>query len=153
MKLTSLGELALKGMLELAKAEAAGEPGLTASEIARRCHASQKFLETALTKLRAGGFVVSRRGAHGGYRLAHDPDRIFVGEISRLIDGPLALAPCASVTRHRTCDWCEDEARCELKVVWTRVREAVAGVMDSLSLADLVREAETLPAASDRYLI
>jgi Rrf2 family protein len=153
VKLTSLGELALKGLLELAKAETAGAPGLTASEIARRCHASQKFLEIALLKLRAAGFVVSRRGAHGGYRLAHDPDRIFVGDISRLIDGPLAPAPCASVTRHYTCDWCEDEARCELKIVWTRVREAVATVMDSVSLADLIREAETLAAASDRYLI
>lgn len=153
MKLTSLGELALKGMLELAKAETAGEPGLTASEIARRCHASQKFLEMALIKLRAGGVVVSRRGSHGGYRLARDPDHIFVGEISRLIDGPLAPAPCASVTQHRTCDWCEDEARCELKIVWTRVREAVADVMDSISLADLVRDAEALPAVSDHYLI
>jgi DNA-binding IscR family transcriptional regulator len=63
-----------------------------------------------------------------------------VGEIHRLIDGPLAPAPCASVTQHRTCDWCENEATCELKPVWTRVRDAIAEVMDSTSLGDLMRQ-------------
>ena len=122
MKLTSRGELALKAMLELARVESGPDPGLSATEIARRCRASLKFLEQVLTQLRAGGFVVSTRGRLGGYRLARDADDIYVGEISRLIDGPLAPAPCASLTQHRTCDWCEDEATCDLKTVWVQVR-------------------------------
>ena len=93
MKLTSRGELALKAMLELAKAEHQAEPGLSAAEIARRCRASVKFLEQVLIQLRAGGFVVSTRGRLGGYRLARDAEDILVGQISRLIDGPLAPAP------------------------------------------------------------
>lgn len=152
MKLTSRGELALKAMLELSKAERSPAPGLSAAEIARRCNASVKFLEQVLAQLKAGGFLVSRLGAHGGYRLTRDPEQIFVGEVSRLIDGPLAPAPCASVTQHRRCDWCPDEATCTLKTVWTEVRDAVASVMDAISFGELVRRAET-GEASQRYYI
>jgi Rrf2 family protein len=152
MKLTSRGELALKAMIELAKVEDATEPGLSAAEIARRCKASVKFLEQVLTQLRAGGYLVSTRGRLGGYRLSRDADEIYVGEISRLIDGPLAPAPCASVTQHRPCDWCEDEATCDLKTVWTQVRDAIADVMDGISLGDLVRNAAAR-TSRDRYAI
>jgi Rrf2 family protein len=148
MKLTSRGELALKAMIELAKSEA----GLSAAEIARRCQASRKFLEQVLNQLRAGGYVISSRGRLGGYRLARQADSISVGEINRLIDGPLAPAPCASITQHHPCDWCEDEAECDLKTVWVRVRDAIAAVMDGITLADLARDA-VLRRARDRYAI
>ncbi len=151
MKLTSRGELALKAVLELAKAEQTESPGLSAAEIARRCNASVKFLEQVLAQLKAGGFLVSRLGARGGYRLTRDAEEIFVGEVSRLIDGPLAPAPCASVTQHRTCDWCADEATCTLKTVWVDVRDAVANVMDSVSFGELVRRSAAAPP--ERYFI
>jgi Rrf2 family protein len=151
MKLTSRGELALKAMLELARAEGSPQPGLSASEIARRCNASVKFLEQVLTQLRSAGYVVSTRGRLGGYRLSRNADEVFVGEISRLIDGPLAPAPCASVTQHRTCDWCVSEADCELKAVWTQVRDAIANVMDSITLDELIRASAA--RRSDRYAI
>jgi Rrf2 family protein len=151
MKLTSRGELALKAMIELAKAEGSPDLWLPAIEIARRCQASVKFLEHVMTQLRAGGFVVSNRGRFGGYRLARNPDAIYVGEISRLIDGPLAPAPCASITQHRACDWCESEAGCDLKLVWTQVRDAIADVMDTISLGDIVRRSPRVLA--DRYAI
>lgn len=70
----------------------------------------------------------------------------------RFFRGPLAPAPCASVTQHRTCDWCASEADCELKVVWVQVRDAVAQVMDAISLGALIRQAVRSPRA-DRYAI
>ena len=151
MKLTTRGELALKAMLELTKDEQNGGSGLSGAEIARRCNASVKFLEQVLTQLRVGGFVVSTRGRLGGYRLAYSADDILVGQVHRLIDGPLAPAPCASVSQHRTCDWCTSEADCELKIVWTRVRDAIADVMDSLSLGELARLRTLRP--TDKYVI
>jgi Rrf2 family protein len=141
----------MKAMIELAKAEGSAEPGMPAAEIARRCRASLKFLEQVLTELRAGGYVLSARGRFGGYRLARNADEIFVGEISRLIDGPLAPAPCASVTQHRPCDWCESEADCDLKQVWVEVRDAIAEVMDSISLSQIARGAGQRTV--DRYAI
>jgi Rrf2 family protein len=151
MKLTSRGELALKAMLELAKSERSADPGLSAAEIAERCRASLKFLEQVLTQLRTAGFLISSRGRFGGYRLSRDADDIYIGEISRLIDGPLAPAPCASASQRRTCDWCENEAECDLKPVWIQVRDAIAQVMDAVSLGDLVRQSERERA--DRYVI
>jgi Rrf2 family protein len=154
MKLTSRGELALKAMIELVKADTADgvADNVSAAEIARRCRASLKFLEQVLTQLRSGGYIVSTRGRFGGYRLARPAEEIFAGEISRLIDGPLAPAPCASVTQHRPCDWCENEAECDLKTVWTQVRDAIAEVMDSISLGDLARNAAGRETR-DRYTI
>ena len=64
----------------------------------------------------------------------------------------IAPAPCASVTQHRACDWCEDEAGCDLKTVWTQVRDAIADVMDSISLGDLARNAANRDVR-DRYAI
>jgi Rrf2 family protein len=151
MKLTSRGELALKAMLELARVEGRTDSGLSASEIARRCRASVKFLEQVLIQLRAGGYIISTRGRLGGYRLARDADAIYIGEISRLIDGPLAPAPCASVSQHRPCDWCENEAECDLRTVWVEVRDAIAQVMDSKSLGELLRNGAARQL--DRYVI
>jgi Rrf2 family protein len=152
VKLTSKGELALKAMIELAKAEIDSSGGLSAAEIARRCKASVKFLEQVMTSLRSAGYVISSRGRLGGYRLARDADEIVIGATSRLIDGPLAPAPCASVTQHQACGWCESEEECDLKKVWVQVRDATARVMDSISLADLARNAaERHPI--DRYVI
>ena len=66
--------------------------------------------------------------------------------------GPLAPAPCASVTQHRPCDWCEDEASCDLKTVWVQVRDAIADVMDGISLEDLVRQSASR-GSRERYVI
>src|SRR5512146_1300872 len=152
MKLTSKGELALRAMIELAKADLDSAGGLSAAEIARRCTASVQFLAQVMTSPRSAGYVISSRGRLGGYRLARAADEIVVGEISRLIDGPLAPAPCASVTRHQACDWCESEDDCDLKTVWMQVRDATARVMDSISLAQLARDAADRHA-TDRYVI
>jgi Rrf2 family protein len=153
MKLTSRGELALKAVLELSKVAQPPAQELSAAEIARRSNASLKFLEQILAQLKAGGIVSSRLGARGGSQLTRPPEEIFVGEVSRLIDGPLAPAPCASITQHRTCDWCDDEATCTLKTVWTDVRDAIAHVMDGVSFGDLVRRWEDQGTQQGRYRI
>jgi Rrf2 family protein len=151
MKLTSRGELGLKAMLELARAAGNGEQALSASELSLRCHASITFLEQVLSDLRQGGFVVSTRGRFGGHRLARSPDEIHLGEINRYLDGPLAPAPCASLSQHQPCEWCLSEAECDLKPIWIEVRDAIAAVMDNLSLSDvLARSGRRLSA---RYAI
>jgi Rrf2 family protein len=151
MKLTSRGELALQAMIELARREPGLNSGTSAAELARRCHASARFLEQVLDDLQAGGFVISTRGRFGGRRLARPAGEISVGQINRYMDGPLAPAPCASVTSHRACDWCPNEAECDLKPVWSRVRDAVSQVMDSISLQDVVDESANRHAG--RYVI
>ena len=72
---------------------------MKANDIAERQHIPIKFLESILSQLRGGGFVLSRRGAEGGYILARPADRLKVGEIIRFIDGPIAPVDCVSVSR------------------------------------------------------
>ncbi len=97
----------------------------------------RKFLETILVELRGHGIVESRRGAQGGHRLLRKAKDISVADIIRLVDGPLALTPCASQTRFRPCVDCVDVRQCRLQSLMRTARDAVAGVLETCSIADL----------------
>jgi DNA-binding IscR family transcriptional regulator len=64
---------------------------------------------------------------------------VAVADIIRIVDGPLALAPCASRTQFRACEDCPDVATCRMRPLLERARDAVAGVLEACSLADLAR--------------
>ena len=104
------------------------------ADIARRQHIPQKFLELILASLKHGGFVESRRGAEGGYRLARPASEIKIGHVVRVLDGPLAPIPCASRTQYQRCEDC-DEATCQVRHMMLEVRQAIAEVLDNRSLA------------------
>ena len=147
LRISKLTDYAILLMVELTREQEM----LSAHALAERIHVEAPTAGKVLKQLASAGLVESFRGANGGYRLARNADEIMVGQIHRLVDGPLAPAPCASVTQYRACDWCQDEATCELKTVWTRVRDAISGVMDTTSLGDLVREGAVLTV--DKYAI
>lgn len=106
--------------------------------IAEQEEIPRKFLEAILVRLRDNGIVDSRRGSLGGHRLARDPSSISVADVIRVIDGPLALTPCASVTRFRPCIDCGDVNACRLRHLMREARDAVADVLESRSLSSLV---------------
>lgn len=108
-------------------------------EIATGARAPRKFLETILLELKQEGVLDSRRGRLGGYELARAPRDVSVADILRAVDGPLALAPCASRTAFRACEDCPDVASCRIRHVLLEGRDALAGVLESRSLADLTR--------------
>jgi Rrf2 family protein len=105
--------------------------------IADRERIPRKFLEAILVQLRDGGLVDSRRGPQGGHRLSRSPATISVADVMRLIDGPLALTPCASVTRFRPCIDCGDAQSCRIHPVMKQARDAVAAVLENCSLDSL----------------
>jgi len=115
-------------------------PWVPTGDIAASESIPRKFLEAILVELRDHGLVESRRGALGGHRLARAPDFISLADIIRVIDGPLALTPCASVTDFRPCTDCTDIASCRLQHVMRRARDAVAEVLENCSLASLVEK-------------
>lgn len=98
-----------------------------------------KFLEAILAELRDRGFVQSRRGAAGGYMLAMDSRKIMVGDILRLMDGPLAPIRCASLTAYERCENCHDEIRCSIRHVMMDARSALSAVLDKRSIYDLAQ--------------
>jgi Rrf2 family protein len=141
--LSSRAKYALRALVHLARCNPA-QGWTLASAISQAERIPRKFLEAILVELRDNGFIESRRGRYGGYRLARPAGEICAGSVIRVVDGPLALAPCASRTRFAACEDCLDHASCALHPLLRAARDAVAHVLDSCSLAELAMPA-TLP--------
>lgn len=114
-----------------------GQGPASLAEIAAEEDLPRAYLEQLVMNLRDAGLVTSTRGARGGYELARDPREIRMGEILRALEGPIAPMVCATDDPvHGTV--CDRSARCTVNVLWVRVRDAVVGVLDGMTLADLV---------------
>jgi Rrf2 family protein len=132
--LSQKAKYALRALVELARADGAQ---LTAGELALRADAPRKFLEAILLEMSRQHLVTSRRGKFGGYVLSRPPAAISFAEVIRVIDGPLALAPCVSPRLgFRKCDDCPDLDACALREALARARDATAEVLEAYSLAD-----------------
>ena len=156
MKLSKRGEYALRSLINLGFAAEAKRELVQASELAESEQLPVKFLEQILQELKEAGFVKSARGKFGGYRLAKPAREIKIGEIVRLIDGPLAPISCVSQSAYEKCT-CPDEAHCGLRMLMLDVRNAISGILDRYTLADVVgvtirkmrRHGVPLPFAED----
>jgi Rrf2 family protein len=107
------------------------------ADVAEHERIPRKFLEAILVQLRDHNIVESRRGAQGGHRLVRAPSDISVADVIRAVDGPLALTPCASRTQFGQCLDCVDYRTCRLQPLMQQARDAVAGVLETCSLAAL----------------
>ena len=137
MKLSKRGEYALRALIDFGLAQALGRPLLQVSELAAKEELPIKFLEQILMQLKAAGYLESRRGKHGGYLLARPPENISIGQVARLIDGPLAPIACVSQTAYERCS-CPDEEHCGLRMLMLDVRNAISNILDRYTLADVV---------------
>jgi Rrf2 family protein len=105
-------------------------------EIAQREQISAKFLEQILLTLKNAGLLHSKMGVGGGYYLARPPKEITLGQIFRILDGPVAPIKCVSQMAYEPCG-CPDEETCGLRLVMGDVRNAIAEILDNTSLADV----------------
>ena len=133
--LTRKSKYGLKALLLLA-ADAGRGPVLVA-ELAEREQIPKKFLEAILLDLKRHGLVHSKKGKGGGYLLSRRPADITIGQVIRVLDGPLALVPCASQTAYRRCEECIDEQTCGVRQAMKEVRDATARILDNTTLAGL----------------
>ena len=131
--LSQKARYALRALFVLG-AQKTDEPVMIA-DIAEQANVPRKFLEQILLEMKKSGIVHSQRGKFGGYTLGRAPEDIDFAEVLRAIDGPLALAPCASVTAYRKCDDCEDEVTCAIRKVLLAVRAATADILEHRTLA------------------
>jgi Rrf2 family protein len=134
--LSKKSKYGLKAMLELASEESGQRP-LQASELAERQQLPKKFLEAILLELTRHGLLKSKLGRGGGYVLTRKSGDITVGEIIRVLEGPLALIPCVSKTAYRRCDECLDEETCGVRLAMKEVRDATSHILDNTTLAGL----------------
>jgi Rrf2 family protein len=138
--LTQRSRYALRALIFIARSGSIAPVPI--SVIAADQKLPRKFLEIILLDLKNGGLVESFRGKMGGYRLARPAAAISFGEIIRLIEGPLALVPCVSVSAYQRCADCFEESTCVIRKTMLTVRENTAAILDNTSLADLSIERE-----------
>lgn len=102
----------------------------------------QKFLEAILLELRKKGLLKSKKGKGGGYSLGKPSSEITLGEIVRILDGPLAPVSCVSQTAYERCRECISEERCEIRFIMKEVRDAMSAILDKTSLSDLLERSQ-----------
>lgn len=131
--LSQKARYALRALFVLGAHE--GDDPIMIADIAEQARVPRKFLEQILLDMKRRGIVHSTRGKFGGYLLGRNPEDIDFAEVIRIIDGPLALSPCASRTAYRRCDDCEDETTCAIRKVLLAVRDATAEILENHTLA------------------
>ena len=139
MRISSKGLYALEAMVRLARNYP--QKPTKIHEIATQDDIPEKFLEQILLALRNGGVLKSKRGVEGGYSLAKASDDITLGEVVRLLDGPLAPIPCVSQSVYERCS-CPDEESCGLRIAMQQVRDAIATILDNYKLSRLIQEVQ-----------
>ena len=144
MKISSKGRYALRLMLDIAQHDN-GTP-IRIKDISLRQEISDKYLEQIISILNKAGYVRSIRGPQGGYLLTRQPEEYTVGMILRLTEGSLAPVACLE-SDVNTCDRSEN---CVTLRVWEKLKDAIDGVVDHITLADLV---EWSRAGGDNYCI
>ena len=136
MKVSSRGEYGVRAMVALAHNY--GDGPMSIAAMARASSVPATYLEQLIAPLRKAGLVESTRGARGGYRLARPPEAVLVGEVYRVMEGPVAPMDCVSEDpADQTCPLIEG---CETRPVWLKVRDSIAATLDSMTLADLIKD-------------
>ena len=128
------GEYGVRLMVQLGRSYGTGPASL--AEIAAVEDLPRAYLEQLVTSLRDAGLVVSTRGARGGYELTRPPEQIRMSEVRRALEGPIAPMICATDDLEHVA--CDRTTRCTVNLLWVRVRDALTGTLDGMTLADLV---------------
>ena len=127
---------AIKALVALGKN--IDQPPMQISKIAEEERIPKKFLQQILLDLRNAGFLYSKKGAGGGYSLNKKPEDIFLVQVLRLTDGPVAMLPCASLNFYHKCDECSDEVTCGIRSAFIDVRDATLKILGETSIADVI---------------
>ena len=142
MRLSKKGEYAVRALVEIGfESHLRPNSLIQISTVAERTNIPEKFLEQILLALRNGGVLKSKRGVEGGYTLAKPAAEINLGEVVRLLDGPLAPIPCVSLSAYEPCT-CPDEESCGLRIAMQQVRDAICAILDNYKLDRLISEVQ-----------
>lgn len=135
MRLSTKGRYGVRALFDLALHS--GDEAIALKSVAQRENISEKYLEHLFASLKKSGLIQSVRGAQGGYRLARPPEEITLGDIIRVLEGPIAPTDCVLDGGGNDCDRSD---RCVMRSIWCRVRDEINGILDSITLADIVEE-------------
>jgi len=146
MKVSSKGEYALRALLILGQHQG---KVMTIQEISEKTLVTINYLEQILLQLKKLDYVKSKRGASGGYFLHKNTSEVNIGEVIRNLEGPLSPMGCASITKYEPCPL---EAGCQLKPLWSLVRDTIAFVLERTTLEDLLLNRIALLKGEDLFV-
>jgi Rrf2 family protein len=126
---------ALKALIHIANHQDAGI--VKAQDIAEQAQIPKKFLEQILLDLKKGRIINSKQGNIGGYYFIQKPENVTLADVYRLIDGPIALVPCASKNYYEPCTDCSNEAECSIRHALIEVRDETLKILEKRNIADL----------------
>lgn len=140
LQVSTRGEYGVRIMVDLARHY--GERPRSLTDISQAEALPLAYLEQLVKLLREAEppLVVSTRGAHGGYRLSRSPQQITMGEVVRVLEGPIAPMMCA--TEGEMTELCDFLSSCRIRNLWAKLRDVVAQTLDNMTLADLVSESQ-----------
>lgn len=127
-------------MFDLAQNVGCGPQTIRA--IAERQMVPEQYLEQIIGTLRREGLVTSVRGAQGGYMLAREPSEITIGELMRLLEGPVLMADCLG-----DADACVRSGQCPSRLVWERLTDCINHVLDGITLQDMLNDHKEMTKA------
>ena len=134
MKVSTRGEYGVRAMVALAAHY--GNGPMSIATIARESSVPYAYLEQLIAPLRKAGLVESKRGAQGGYLLTRSPENVRIGDVYRVMEGPVAPMDCVSEDEsEQTCPLIDG---CQTRPVWLKVRDSIVDAIDSMTLADLI---------------
>jgi len=133
MKLSTRGRYGIHAMYDLAVHYGDGPQSI--KMIAERQTIPEAYLEQLIALLRKAKLVISNRGAMGGYRLAHKPEEITVGDVLRALEGGLNLVECLTEEEQ-----CGKSCACPSRVVWLKIQQGLNSIVDGITLKDMIDE-------------
>ena len=147
MKLSTRGQYGTRAMLELALLY--GQGPVLLKDVASRQDIPVSYLENLMGALRMAGLLATVRGMHGGYYLAKPPSEINLSQVIAALEGSMAPVECVDDPKH-----CSRAESCVTRDIWGKVKQAIEGVLESITLEDLARRyREKQLTVSSRYYI
>lgn len=137
MFVSQKSQYALRAVFELARQY--GKGWVKISDIAETQAIPIRFLEVILSQIKQAGFVISRRGAEGGYMLVVPPKELSVGQLLNFVQGPVGPVECVLEDESNTRK-CPLYGGCAFVGLWGKVQKAISGVYDHTTFQDLIDE-------------
>jgi Rrf2 family protein len=149
MRLSTKGRYGVRAMFDLAMHS--GEGAIALKSVAQREHISEKYLEHLFASLKKAGLIHSVRGAQGGYRLARSPEDITLGDIIRVLEGPIAPTEC--VIDDMGAEKCDRASECIMRTIWCKIKDEINSILDSVTLAQICEEQRKMSGEGYMYYI
>ncbi len=148
MKISYKGDYALKAILDLSY-RVEEKRAVSISEISKRQNIPAQYLEQIMLVLKGAGMIGSKRGVGGGFFLKKAPEDIVIGDVVRLVEGPIEPIACGRKIHDYSCG---EEKECVFREVWVNVTEAISEIVDNVTFADIMRRDQELKRKTIGYM-